>query len=234
MRQPEPRRVIRRGGLAGMIVVAALAAGCGGGASTRTVASLGGHASTEGQSVALTVEQSDRDMISFARCMREHGIPMKDPFHRPGHSGLSIDMPTQDAATAAAYHACEHFIQRDVAAKEAGATPDPPAVLAALTRYARCMRARDIPLLDPTSQGAVSLGNVPASRPISAATRRSSAPPTGRAGACCRRRCTTMGRGRERADADRRAAAGRHRGCAGRIRARGRARRPGGSPASAR
>ena len=137
-------------------------AGCGAGSSTRTVASLSGHAATAGaSSTALTVAQSDRDMVSFARCMRSHGVQMSDPFHRPGHSGLSIDLPTRDAVTQAAYAVCEHFLQPIVQAKQAHQSHDTPAVLAALTRYARCMRAHDISMLDPTPQGDLSLGNVP-------------------------------------------------------------------------
>jgi hypothetical protein len=137
-------------------------AGCGAGSSTRTVASLSGHAATAGaSSTALTVAQSDRDMVSFARCMRSHGVQMSDPFHRPGHSGLSIDLPTRDAVTQAAYARCEHFLAPIVQAKQANHSHDTPAVLAALTRYARCMRAHDISMLDPTPQGDLSLGNVP-------------------------------------------------------------------------
>jgi hypothetical protein len=70
-------------------------------------------------------------------------------------------MPTQDAATAPAYHACNHYIQPIIAAKEQGATPVPASVMVSLTSYARCMRAHDIPMLDPDPQGALSLGHVP-------------------------------------------------------------------------
>ena len=35
------------------------------------------------------------------------------------------------------------------------------AELAAFTNYARCMRAHDISMLDPTPQGQLNLGNVP-------------------------------------------------------------------------
>jgi hypothetical protein len=142
-------------------VVLLAVAGCGAGSSTRTVASLSGHGGAAGTpSAALTPAQSDRDMVSFARCMRSHGVQMSDPFHLPGHSGLSIDLPTRDTVTQAAYTACDHFIQPIVQAKMAGHVHDTPAVLTALTRYARCMRAHDISMLDPTPQGDLSLGNV--------------------------------------------------------------------------
>jgi hypothetical protein len=109
----------------------------------------------------LTQEQSDLDMIHFARCMRSHGVAMSDPFHRPGHAGLSIDMPTQDSATKPAYAACTHFIQPIVQAKQAGTTGLSAAHLSALTSYAECMRSHDINMLDPTADGELSLGSVP-------------------------------------------------------------------------
>jgi hypothetical protein len=55
-----------------------------------------------------------------------------------------------------------HWIGPIIQAKQAGAAAAmSPARLAALTRYARCMRAHDITMLDPTSFGALNLGNVP-------------------------------------------------------------------------
>jgi hypothetical protein len=157
---PGPRIRVAPGLMAGALGCLLLA-GCGGGSTSRTVASLPGHRQGAGvPSARLTAAQSDRDMVAFARCMRTHGVEMSDPFHRPGHSGLSIDLPPQDAATRAAYAACNQSIQPIVQSKEQHARPDPPAVLAALTRYAQCMRAQDIGMLDPTAAGALSLGQV--------------------------------------------------------------------------
>jgi len=85
---------------------------------------------------------------------------MSDPFHRPGHNGLSIDMPTQDAVTRPAYAKCIHFIQTIIDIKQAGAAAQAGPHLAALTRYAQCMRGHDIGMLDPTVQGALNLGTV--------------------------------------------------------------------------
>jgi hypothetical protein len=139
---------------------AVLAASCSSGPGGTPVASLSGHAAAS-SAPALTEAQSDQNMISFTRCMRGHGVQMSDPFHRPGHAGLSIDMPSRGPATSAAYAACIHFIQANIAAKEAGAASAAAPQLAALTRYARCMRNHDIDMLDPTPQGALELGNVP-------------------------------------------------------------------------
>jgi hypothetical protein len=153
-------------GRVGIVVlagVAVLAAGCSSAASgpgSAPVASLSGHAAAS-SAQALTAAQSDQDMISFARCMRGHGVQMSDPVHRPGHAGLSIDLPTRDSATSAAYAACTHFIQAIIQNKAAGAAAQAAPHLSQLTRYAQCMRGHDINMLDPTPQGELNLGHVP-------------------------------------------------------------------------
>jgi hypothetical protein len=138
-----------------------LIAGCSSGSGNTGVASLPGHRAAAAGAGPVTQRQSDQDMVDFARCMRARGIQLSDPFHRPGHAGLSIDLPTQDPATHPGYVACQHFLQPIIAAKQAGATTRTAAVLAALTRYAQCMRGHDISMLDPTTQGGLNLGNVP-------------------------------------------------------------------------
>jgi hypothetical protein len=148
------------GRVVALAVLAALAAGCSSGPGGTPVASLSGHAAAS-SARALTEAQGDQNMISFARCMRGHGVQMPDPFHRPGHAGLSIDMPSRGPATEVAYKACIHFIQANIDAKQAGAAAQAAPHLAALTRYARCMRNHDIDMLDPTPQGALELGSVP-------------------------------------------------------------------------
>jgi hypothetical protein len=107
------------------------------------------------------MSQGDQEMVSFTQCMRDHGVQMSDPYHRPGHTGLSIDLPTQDAATRTAYAACNHFIAPLVQAKQAGMQALAAPRIAALTRYAECMRARDINMLDPNAEGQLNLGDVP-------------------------------------------------------------------------
>lgn len=149
--------------LAGVLLAGVLLAGCSSGSShaTSAVASLPGHGGSAPPGQPLTEQQSDRDMVSFTQCMRSHGVQMSDPYHRAGHAGLTLDLPTRDSATAAAYVACDHLIAAIAAQKAAGQpSPDAPE-LAALTRYAQCMRNHDIGMLDPTPAGALSLGNVP-------------------------------------------------------------------------
>jgi len=150
-----------------LIVMAALATAgltmtaCSSGSAGRSVANLHGHSGTSRPALALTTAQADQDFVNFAHCMRAHGVAEPDPFHRPGHSGLSIEVPQHTQANRPAWAACQHFIQPVIAMKQAGARALPAARLAALTRYAQCMRANDISMLDPTSFGALNLGHVP-------------------------------------------------------------------------
>jgi hypothetical protein len=145
-----------------LAVAGALAAGCsGGGAGTPSVASLPGPGTTAPAGAPLTEAGSDQAMVNFTRCMRTHGVQMSDPVHLPGHAGLTIDLPTHDAANNAAYGACTHFIAKIIQAKQAGAAQQAAPHLAALTHYAQCMRAHDIAMLDPTPAGQLNLGQVP-------------------------------------------------------------------------
>jgi hypothetical protein len=167
-----PRRRPPRGwpGLVLLVAAAAaLSAACSSGSGAQAgpgnspVASLSGHgnSSAAAASQTLTEAQSDQDMVNFARCMRAHGVQMSDPVHRPGHAGLSIDMPTRDSATSAAYGVCNHFMTKIEQMKAKGTAGVTAADLPALTRYAVCMRNHDIPMLDPGPQGQLNLGNPP-------------------------------------------------------------------------
>jgi hypothetical protein len=162
------RRASTRGrrAVGGLLLVgaSALLSACSSGPPAPAVASLGGQSaggSTASQAGSFTVAQSDRDMVLFAQCLRAHGINEADPRHRPGHSGLSIDIPGPSAVNTPALAACNHFIAKDIAAKEAGARTQLAHWLPALTHYAQCMRSHDIPMLDPGPQGELNLGNVP-------------------------------------------------------------------------
>jgi hypothetical protein len=146
------RRGRRRPGAAALAAallgLTMLAAGCSAGRPT---------SSSAGQSMS----QGDQELVSFTQCMRAHGVQMSDPYHRPGHTGLTLSLPPQDAATRPAFGACNHFIASLVQAKEAGAAARAASNLPALTRYAECMRAHDITMLDPDAQGQLNLGTVP-------------------------------------------------------------------------
>lgn len=160
---PPSRACRRRRAASVAVAVAGLAlAGCGGGSGTRTVAGLPGHATAAASGpAALTLSRSDADMVAFTRCMRAHGVQIRDPFHRTGHQGLTLDVPSPDSANRAAFDACGGLIKAIVQAKQQGAGAAAAPHLAALTSYAECMRGRDIGMLDPTPQGQLNLGHVP-------------------------------------------------------------------------
>jgi hypothetical protein len=125
------------------------------------VASLPGHGSTTDSSNQLTTSQIDQNDVSYARCLRSHGVDEPDPVQRPGYTGLTVQIPQRNAANASALDACNHFIAPLMAAKQAHARSQLASWLPALTRYAECMRSHDINMLDPDQNGSLSLGNVP-------------------------------------------------------------------------
>jgi hypothetical protein len=151
----------------GLALVAALAlatviAACGGGSSGG-----GSHNSTTSGTAQL--DQGDRAFLAFTQCMRHHGVHMSDPYHRAGHSGLTLDVPAKTPATIRALGACQHIIASVIAMKEAGmrarqSTLSPQQATArhlGLLHYAQCMRAHGVPMLDPDANGNLDLGNVP-------------------------------------------------------------------------
>jgi hypothetical protein len=145
-----------------LTAIAITATACSASTSTgRQVAHLPGHHAHGTAATRLTQAQSDQDMVDFARCVRAHGVPIADPSHRPGHAGLSIDLPSDTTANRPALTACSHFLAPIVAAKDAGGPAQAARQLPALTRYARCMRSHDIAMEDPTPDGSLNLGTVP-------------------------------------------------------------------------
>jgi hypothetical protein len=133
-----------------LAAASSLLAGCGGGSTDAA-------ARTE----AAASHRSDQGMVQFARCMRQNGVNMPDPVHRPGHDGLSIDLPERGPATTDAYRACGHFMQATIELKQrAAARSITPAVRLGLIHYAGCMRGHGISMLDPDALGQLTLGNV--------------------------------------------------------------------------
>lgn len=151
----------RASAFAAALSIAVLGAACSTAAANRSVASLGSHHHGNQTTADLTQAQSDRDFVKYAQCLRAHGLNEPDPFHRPGHVGLSISIPVDSASNRPALHACAHFIARIVQQKLANSASVAAPRLAPLTRYAICMRSHDIPMLDPDRYGNLNLGNVP-------------------------------------------------------------------------
>lgn len=136
-------------------------AACSSPSSTSSVASLPGHTADSVAGGPLTQAQSDHAMVQFAQCLRAHGVAEPDPVHRPGHSGLSVQIPTPGPGTNSALDACNHFLTPLIQMKESHARQQLASWLPALTHYAECMRTHDIPMLDPGSEGQLNLGSVP-------------------------------------------------------------------------
>lgn len=140
----------------GVLALGAGIAACGGG-SPRPSA----HSSA--------LDRGDRAFLAFTACMRRHGVHMSDPYHRAGHTGLTLDMPTKTPAMLRAYGKCGHLIASIVAMKEAGQQARQNGMTAqqatarhlGLLHYAQCMRSHGIPMLDPDANGNLNLGNVP-------------------------------------------------------------------------
>jgi hypothetical protein len=152
-----PRRLA---GAIGVLLLGTVAAACSSGTAPRQVASLSGHGTANNTTSNMTVGQSNRDVVNFARCLRAHGVSEADPAPRPGHA-VAVQIPAPTPANRAALAACNHFIAKDVAAKMAHASQQLAQWLPSLVRYAACMRRHDIPMLDPGSLGQLNLGNVP-------------------------------------------------------------------------
>ena len=129
--RPGAGRVVAAAVLAGVAVLAAGCSSAARGPGSAPVASLTGTGRATSVAQPLTQQQGDENIISFARCMRSHGVQMSDPVHHPGHAGLSIDMPSRGPATNTAYAVCNHYIQANITAKQAGAAAQAAPHLAA-------------------------------------------------------------------------------------------------------
>ena len=140
-------------------------AACSSDSPGRSVASLPGHGPAAGEasaSASPSQAQSDRDIVNFTRCLRAHGVNEPDPSTRPGHSGLSFELPPNTAANHPAVVACDHFVSKIFAAKQAGAEPRAGALAprrssgtprACAPRHRRCSI--------PGPQGQLNLGQRP-------------------------------------------------------------------------
>lgn len=157
-RRVRGRRWPAAGALAGGLLCLGLAAGCSAGPAAPAAPAAGSIASGTVADQLLT--RGNQDLISYTRCMRAHGVQIRDPYHQPGHIGLTVDTPQQTAANRTAFAACNHYMQALIQVKEARTQALAAPRVAALTRYAECMRAHDISMLDPTPRGELDLGDV--------------------------------------------------------------------------
>jgi hypothetical protein len=156
----ESRVRVRRG----LVVAVALTAvavsvgACGGGGSSPGVASLGSTVTTTttptaaGNSGGLpNKQQAYEDLLSYAQCMRSHGIAdFPDPTQSAHGVGIGQPANTKSPQYKAADTACKHFLPN-------GGGPPSAAQIAAVTarllKYAQCVRKHGVPNFpDPSVQ----------------------------------------------------------------------------------
>ena len=112
-----------------------------------TALGLGACGGSDPDSGASADAKAQDAAISFARCMRDHGVHVDDP--KGSNSGFHIS-GTNPTQMQAAQKACQHFLR--------GASKPPSAAQQAKVRdnalqFARCMRQHGVDFPDPQFQG---------------------------------------------------------------------------------
>ena len=141
MHTPRPTSLVLVVAAALAVASLVIAVGCGGGDDAPEVARL--PAATPATTSTGDGGSERLAGIEYARCLRDHGVDVRDP----GPDGsIVIDMPdTAKAVVDQAQRACREFLPR-------GHQLDPEErdeVLAAMTKFTRCMRTEGIPMADP-------------------------------------------------------------------------------------
>ena len=145
--------------VAGLGLALALAA-CGGSPQGDGVASLGGDARDKGKGTANPAAGKDPQQaaLDFARCMRDHGVDMRDPqVDEQGRVTMRIGRGDRDKVGAPpdpkklqdAQKACGNPMGGD------GPAQIDPEARDAMLAYARCMRGHGVEMPDPTGGGMV-------------------------------------------------------------------------------
>jgi hypothetical protein len=139
---------VRGVGLA-LATVALLFAACGGGSAAPGVASIG---STTTTTIALGsanpspfagINQQYQYMLSYAECMRVHGVPsFPDPLRSSRGVSFNPQADSKSAQFSSANNTCKHLLPDN------GGMPTAAQVAAETTKlleWARCMRAHGLP-----------------------------------------------------------------------------------------
>jgi hypothetical protein len=97
------------------------------------------------------IQQTQRDVVRFAQCMRVHGVPnFPDPSTSP--RAFKNAFNTQSPAFVSALPVCQHLLPGGGRRTQAAAHS--PAQIAAGLAFARCLRSHGFPHFpDPTSSG---------------------------------------------------------------------------------
>jgi hypothetical protein len=160
-RAPGQRWHGRRASLAvaGLMIVAALVAACGGGpASSRAAQGASGSPAASGSSSGSTY----RSDLAYAACIRSHGVP-KFPDPKP-NGGFTMTTNPHDPQLQAAQRACASLLPAGQQQQTTGHFT--PQQVAQLLTYARCMRSHGIlNFPDPTSKGLGALNGIDMNSP---------------------------------------------------------------------
>lgn len=130
--------------LAGLFTLVT-ACGGGGDGGNDGVASMSDKNTPSSSAAKGDDDKSDIDkMRAYAKCMREHGVDMKDPEENGGGIGISVeggDKEKVDKANAA----CKHLMPN-------GGEPEKPSAkdLDEARKTAKCLREHGIDVKDPT------------------------------------------------------------------------------------
>ena len=157
---PGRRWRVRRAGLAaaGLVIAAALVAGCGGSASSPAAQGASGSPAASGSSASSTY-QSD---LAYAACIRRHGVPnFPDP--KP-NGGFQMTTNPNNPQLLAAQRACGKLLPAGQAQMSTGHFT--PQQVAQLLTYAKCMRSHGIfNFPDPTSNGLGAMNGIDMNSP---------------------------------------------------------------------
>jgi hypothetical protein len=140
-----------------LIATAVLAAfavtGCGSGQSGTGVASVSGGRSSPPSAGASPTATADPEEMrrKHAQCMREHGVPMKDPDANEGDAGVIVEDVDKNTLMKAAEACRDHAPFRE--------RPDfKPEDVDRLRQFAKCMRENGVDMPDPNPDGGFSSG----------------------------------------------------------------------------
>jgi hypothetical protein len=160
--------------ITGFVTLALLAAGCGGGAKSPTVAQLGSSTSSTGSATASGGSQQGSaspgsEAVAYSACMRAHGVPnFPDPKISTHGTGTSVAIGITPAISGnphfqTAQRACVSLLKGG--GRGGGDHPISPEEQSEYLKAAACIRSHGIPNFpDPTfSGGGVHLPKTPAS-----------------------------------------------------------------------
>jgi hypothetical protein len=141
-----------RTGLVLALLLVLPAAGCArGGDKDDGVASAGGakpSASASGQGDRDPAKDQER-MLEFAKCMREHGVPMEDPEFEGNGVSIMIPEGTDKTKIDAAQAACKQYMPNGGEPMKAD-----PQMQEQMRKFAQCMRENGVPNFpDPGEDG---------------------------------------------------------------------------------